>query len=162
MNRRSCEREYQTSAAMINGVIDPETLAHAQHCPDCADTLLVGEFLRNDSTLADQEWIALPNPELIWQEAHRRATDHAVRVASRPIRWMTVLACVAFACSPWLRLVLPAFQDLAASSTRFLGSNLASYSRILPATSNEAMILLGLSGTTILLGLSSWLMLREE
>ena len=161
MNRRSCEREEQTSAAMVRGGIDPEIVAHAQHCNDCANTLLVGDFLRSDGTLAEHECTALPSPDRIWGRAQRRATQRAVRVALRPIRWMTVLACVAFACSPWLGLMLPVFQDLASSSSKFLSSSAVSFVSW-PATPNQGMILLGSSGTLILLGLSSWLMLRQE
>jgi hypothetical protein len=162
MNRRSCKREEQTSAAIVSGLVDPEIVAHAQGCSACSDILLIGAFLRNESTLADQERIALPSPELIWRKAQHRATQRAVRLALRPIRVMTVLACIAFACSPWLRLVLPIFQDLTSSSAQFLGTHLVSVFRIWPGAVNEAMMLLGASGTMVLLGLSSWLMLRQE
>ena len=162
MNRRSCEREKQTSAAMISGMIDPDMVAHAQQCPDCSDILLVGEFLRNNSTLAERERAPLANPDLIWRKAQHRATQRAVRLALRPIRWMTLLACVAFACSPWLRLLLPIFHDLSSSLSRLLSSSPVSFSRIWLATPNEAMVLVGISGTMILLGLTSWLMLRQE
>ena len=162
MNRLRCEREEQTSAATVSRAIEPEIMAHAQDCRDCSDILLVGEFLQNDSLLTDREQVSLVNPGLIWRKAQQRETQRAIRLALRPIRWMTVLACVAFVCSPWLRLVLPVFQDLGSSSSKFLSSELVTLSRIWPAIPNETMILLVMSGTIILLGLSSWLMLREE
>jgi hypothetical protein len=151
MNRLSCEREEQTSAAILGGVIDPEIVSHAQGCPACSDILQVHEFLRNSGALSQQERSTLPDAGVIWRKAQ-----------VRPIRWMTVLACVAFACSPWLSLVLPLAQDLASSWTRTLDSNLLSLSKVWLATPNEPVILLGITGTMILLGLSSWLMLRQE
>ena len=162
MNRRSCEREEQTSAAMVSGVIDPEFVAHAKHCNDCANILLVGEFLRSDSTLAERECTALSSPDIIWRRAQQRATQRAVRLALRPIRWMTVLACVAFACAPWLGLVLPLARDLTSSWREGLDSNFLALSRMCLVAPNEPLILLAVSGTMFILALSSWLILREQ
>jgi hypothetical protein len=162
MNRAKCEQEELTSMAIQSGTVSPETTEHAQHCPACSDILLISEFLRNHGTLTYHEARVVPDAGLIWRKAQWRATQHAGRLAARPIRWMTILACIAFACSPWLRLVLPVAQDLGSSWSRALDSNLFAMSRIWPATSNEPIIVLAISGTMILLGLSSWLMLREE
>ena len=124
--------------------------------------MLVAEFLRNNRTLVDHERTDLPDPGLIWRKAQWRANERAVRMASRPIRWMTVLACIAFACSPGFRLVLPLAQDVASSWSRTLDFNLVSLSKIWPTTPNEPIILFAVSGTMILLAFSSWLILREE
>jgi hypothetical protein len=80
----------------------------------------------------------------------------------RPIRIMMALACLAFVCSPWLRLLLPLAHSLASSFSRTLDSNLFLFSRTWPTTLNQSVLLLGVFGTILLLGMASWLMLREE
>jgi hypothetical protein len=162
MNRKICEREEQTSAAVLHGAIDPEIAPHAQRCTACSDILLVGEFLRNEGSLADGEQNAVPDPGLIWRKAQQRAAQRAVRLAVRPIRIMTALACLAFVCSPWLRLLLPIAQSLATSFSRTLDSNLFFSSRTWHTALNQSALLPGVFGTILLLGMGSWLMLREE
>jgi predicted anti-sigma-YlaC factor YlaD len=164
MKRAICEKEDQISAAIRSGqkTIGPEIAAHAQHCPACSETLLVAEFLQTNVALADHERATLPDPRPIWQKARRQATQQAVRVALRPIRFMKIIAIVAFACSPWLRWLLPIGRELAASCSKAFDLNLTFVSRPWPVTANEAMLLLGLSGTILILGLSSWFMLRQE
>jgi hypothetical protein len=162
MNRSICEREEQTAAAVLYGAIDSEVTSHAQRCTACSDILLVGEFLRNDGTLADGEKNALPDPGLIWGKAQQIAAQRAVRLALRPIRIMTALACLAFVCSPWLRLLLPLAQSLASSFSGTLDSNLFFFSRTWPTALNQSVLLLAVFGTIVLLGMGSWLMLREE
>lgn len=162
MNKVFCEKEQQTSAAVRTGTIDRETTLHAQTCAVCSDILLVSKFLNADCALADHERTAVPDPTFIWQKAQLRANQEALRIALRPIRYMKVLACVAFACSPWLRLLLPIGREFAASFSRILDSNLAPASKLWPAMANESTVLLGVVGTIILLALSSWYMLRQE
>jgi len=142
--------------------MDHENSRHAQECPFCSDIVLVSKFLNDNATLSDRERRALPGPALIWQKVHLRAKKEALRVALRPIRYMKVLAFVAFACSPWLRLLLPIGRELAASWSRTVDLNLASGSKVWPIMANESTVVLGALGTLILLGLSSWYMLRQE
>lgn len=162
MTHQLCEREGQTSTAILRGTIDPETASHVRSCGACSDILLVSGFLRSKSALSAGERAATPDPGLIWRKAQWRATEQAIYVAARPIRWMTVVACVAFACSPGLGLGLPLAEDLASSWSKTLDFNFAALSRISSAASNEPVILLAVSGTALILALSSWLMLREE
>jgi predicted anti-sigma-YlaC factor YlaD len=161
MNQAICEREAQTAAAVHSGTIDHEIAAHARQCPVCSDILLVNEFLRENAAL-DQERTALPDAGLIWQKAQSRANQQAMRLALRPIRFMKIIAVVAFACSAWLRLLLPIGKELLASWSRSLDLNLGFASKIWPTMANESTILLASSGTLVLLGLSSWYMLRQE
>lgn len=162
MNRVICGREDQTAATIRNGAIDDETASHAQHCPACSDILLVREFLRADCFLADHEQSALPDASHIWQKARSRAQQEAVRLAMRPIRFMKIIAIIAFACSPWLRLLLPIGREFAVSWSRTLDFNFAVVSKVWPAAANQAVILLGFGSATILLSLGSWYMLRQE
>lgn len=161
MNRANCEKEGQTSAAIQGGTVSPEIASHAQHCAVCSEILLVGEFLRKDVGVSVHE-VPLPDPNLIWQKAQRRATQEAVRRALRPIRFMKIIAFIAFVCSPWLRWLLPVGRELSASWSKAFDVNLAFVSKAWPATESEVMLLVGFSGTIILLALSSWYMLREE
>ena len=160
MNRDFCEREDQTSAAARSGTIDGETALHARECAACSEIVLVCELLNKNAV--HPERIAIPGPTFIWQKARLRVNQEAIRVALRPIRYMKILALVVFAGSPWLRLLLPLGRELAGSSARVMDSNLAFASRLWPTMANESTILLGSLGTIILLGLSSWYMLRQE
>ena len=162
MNRDFCEREDQTAAAARSGTMDHETTLHAQECPVCFDIVLVSKSLNDNATVADRERRALPDPALIWQKAQLRAKKEALRIALRPIRYMKVLAFLAFAGSPWFRLLLPIGRELAASWSRTVDLNLASGSKVWPTMANESTALLGALGTLILLGVSSWYMLRQE
>lgn len=162
MKRSICKREEQTSAAVLCAAIGPEIAAHAQRCTACSDILLVGESLRNEGSLAGAEQNALPDPALIWGKAQQRAAQRAVRLALRPIRIMTLVACLAFVCSPWLRLLLPLAQSLASSFSGTLDSNLVFFFKAWPTTPNQPVLLLAVFGTIVLLGMASWLVLREE
>jgi type II secretory pathway component PulF len=104
----------------------------------------------------------LPDPALIYQRARLQSQQKAIRLALRPIRIMTVVAFVVFACSPWLGFVLPFSKELSASWSRSLDSTLAFVSKSWPVMPNQPVILLASFGTIILLALSSWYMLREE
>ena len=162
MNQAICEREDQTAAAVRTGTIDPEIASHARQCRACADIVLVTDFLREGVTLADHERLPMPDAGLIWRNAQSRATQEATRLALRPIRFMKIIAVVAFACSPWLRLLLPLGKDLASSWSPTLDFNFAFSSRLWPVLANQSAILLASTGTLVLLGLSSWYMLRQE
>lgn len=162
MNPHICEKEDQTLKTVLSGTVDTETVSHAQQCPACSDILLIAGFLQKDGTLTDRERNAVPDPGPIWQEARSRANQQAIRVALRPIRFMKIIACLAFACSPWFRPLLPLGRELSASCSRTLDSIVALLSRTSLSASAELAVLLGFSGTLILLGLSSWYMLRQE
>lgn len=162
MTRAHCEREEQTSAAIRNGTIDPAAAAHAQQCPFCSDILLVSEFLRQGSALTDRERNALPDATRIWQAARVRANQQAVHLALRPIRLMKVVAVLAIVFSPWLHLLLPFARELASSWSKTFDINFAFVPKIWPVSPNQALILLGFVGTTILLGLSSWYLVHQE
>lgn len=162
MNRQSCEREDQTSAAVSGRTLNPEIVSHAQQCSICSDILLVAGFLQNNEVLRDLERIVLPHPGLIWQTARSQANQESIRLALRPIRFMKIMACIAFACSPGLRLVLPIGRELSTSWSRTVDSTLALFLKTSLSTSAETAILLGFSGTVLCLGLSSWYILREE
>ena len=162
MSPAICEREAQTAAAAHSGTIDHEIAAHAQQCPACSDILLVSAFLRENAILADQERAVLPDARHIWQKARSRAKHQAVRLALRPIRFMKIVAIIAFAGSPWLRLLLPLGRGLTASWSRVFDFNPAFVPKLWPPAPSQAAILLAFGAATIFLGLSSWYMVRQE
>jgi len=162
MSKSVCEREDQTSTAARSGMIDYETSFHAQQCVVCSDILLVNKILNDDSFVADLEPTTLPDATFIWRNAQLRARKEALGVVLRPIRCMKVLACIAFVCSPWLRLLLPIARQLTASWSRTLESDLPSTLKLWPIMANESTIVLGALATVILMGLSSWYLLRQE
>lgn len=162
MTRAFCEREHKTAASVRREALDHETASHAQECAVCSEIVLVSRFLNEDCALGEHGRTALPDPMRIWQEAQLRAKKEAMRRALRPIRYMRVLACIAFACSPWLRLLLQIGREFAGSWSQTLGINIASASKFWPVMANQSIVLLGAFGTIVLLGLSSWYMLRQE
>jgi hypothetical protein len=162
MNQLICEREDQTAAAIRSGTLDRDIALHAQQCPACSEILMVGEFLREESRLSDKEQFALPNPGQVWKKAHHRSYQKAVRLALRPIRFMKIVAVIAFLCAPWLRSLLPTGTELFGPWNSNLNLNFDVISRIWPATGTQAVILLGFGAATIFLSLSSWYMVRQE
>ena len=162
MNPPVCEREAETSAAARSGILDQAISRHAENCPACSDILLVTGLFHQTMSLAEHEPSTLPPPDLIWRQARLEARQEVLRLAMRPIRLMKIVALIAFACSPWLRLMIPIGREVFIAGTRTLDSALVLLSNISLSTSTEATILLGLSGMVLLLGLSSWFMLREQ
>jgi len=162
MNRSICEREDQTAAAVRAGTIDSEIASHTRQCAACAEVSLVTKFLREGNTLAEFEHIPMPDAGRIWAKANLRATQEVVRMVLRPVRFMKIIALIAFACSPWLRLVLPIVRQLSSLWSRALDFNIAFAPKLWPVMANESTILLASTGTLVLLGLSSWYMLRQE
>jgi hypothetical protein len=162
MNPAICEREDQTSVAVRSGMIDSETASHAQHCPACSEILLVGEYLREDAALADQERTRLPDVGLIWKQAQLQSNREAIRLALRPIRFMKILAIVSFLAIPWLRFLLPTGRELFSSWMRNLKPDPIFTPRLWPTNAYQAEILLGFAAATVLLTLSSWYMVRQE
>jgi hypothetical protein len=121
----------------------------------------VTEFLRDGDTLAEHDQIPVPDAGLIWAKANLRATQEVVRMVLWPIRFMKIIAVIAFACSP-LRLVLPVVRQLSSSWSPALDFNVAFAPKLWPVMANESTIFLASTGTLVLLGLSSWYMLRQE
>lgn len=162
MNREFCEREDQMSAAIRSGTVDRESALHVQHCAVCSEIVRVSKFLNDEAVLADQERTALPDPSFLWQKGRLRKIQRAVRLATRPILYMKIIACLAFACSPWLRLLLPIGREWMASWPRPFELSFFSTSKFWPSMASESAVLLATLGTLILLGLSSWYMLLQE
>lgn len=162
MNRAFCAREDETAAATRTGTIAPEIASHARQCAACAEILFVTEFFQEEASLRDHEQLTMPDAGLIWKNAQSRATQESVRLALRPIRFMKIIAVIAFASSPLFRMLLPIGRHLFSSWSGALDFNIGSPLRLWPTMANESAILLASTATLILIGLSSWFMLRQE
>jgi len=158
MKRTFCEQEDQVSAAILSGTMTPEIESHARQCPVCADVMLVSSFLNQEAL----DRAPIPAADLIWKEAQSRARQQAIDKALRPIRFMKIIAVIGFLCSPWLASLLPLGRQFAAWWSRTLDVDLVSFSKLWPSTAYQPVILLACFGTILLLGLSSWYMLRQE
>ena len=162
MTRTICQHEDHTSAAVLRGTVNAEITIHARQCRVCADILLVGNLLREDHAVLPQEYAVLPDAGAIWHKAGLRATQQALHVALRPIRFMKIIAIIALLSSPWLRFLLPLGKELFSSLMRNLDFSLPLAPRTWPATPSQVAILLGFAGATILLSVSSWYLVRQE
>ncbi|MBZ5681728.1 MAG: hypothetical protein LAO24_16650 [Acidobacteriia bacterium] len=159
MNEPYCEKERQVIAAFCGGQRDPEILAHAQTCPVCSEVLLVSESLQKEMALAEHELAALPDAGLIWRKARALAREEALARATRPIQLVRTCAYVAAAfAAVWLGSAFPPTAGWPDLSLKNLGSG----GHLWPAALGGTPLLLGLTGTLIFVGLSSWYMLREE
>ena len=157
-----CEREHHTTAAVLSGTVNAEITSHTSDCAVCADILFISDFLREDRAFTAHDRATLPDADLIWHKAQQRATQQAVRAALRPIRFMKIIAVVAFLVSPWLRPLLRIGRELFSSWTQNLDLNVSMAPRIWPATTTQMAILLGFAAATVLLSLGSWYMVRQE
>jgi len=159
MNPGFCERESQVVATIRSGVADLEMLSHARACPTCSEVLLVSAFLSECAVLSEPECASLPDPALIWRKAQALARQKALAKATGPIRLITSCAClVAAFATGWLAFVI---RPLLSWPGPPLGS-FGYVDRLWPGVLNETALVLGFSGTLILLALSSWYMLRAD
>jgi len=160
MSEHYCEKEQQVVAALRSGLSAPELREHARQCPVCSEVMLVAEFLREETNLAQHELSTLPDAALIWRRAQALAREKALVWAALPIRIVRISAFVVAAlAAPWLilesRPLWPWMADL-------WPRHLPSTNRLWPSGLNETALLLAITGTLICIGLSSWYMLRED
>jgi hypothetical protein len=159
MDREHCRKEEQVVAALRSGSPDAAILDHARECPICSDVLLVVTSLREESTLADHELDALPDPGLIWQASQARTKQDALAKATLPIRIMrTCAGMLAILAAPWivLEFLHPSAWILNYRLMRLPGADAAWLSAFTGAT------LFGITATLACIALGSWYMLREK
>jgi hypothetical protein len=156
--KEECEKEEQVAATLCGASPNTEILAHARSCPVCFELLLVAGLLREQTTLAQRELSTLPDAGLIWRKAQALAREKALARATLPIRIARICASVlAILAAPWLIL-----------ESRPLWPGIAELWPIhpsptnLPSDLNQTALLLAVTGTLVLIGLSSWYMLRED
>lgn len=159
MNEHYCEKEQQVADALRSDLCSLELREHAHQCPVCSEVLLVAEFLREETNLAEHELSTLPDAPLIWGKAQALAREKALLRATLPIRIATTCTfVVAVLAAPWLILHYQLWPRMADLWPR----QLPPINRLWPSDWTESTLLLAFTGALICIGLSSWYMVREE
>lgn len=160
MNEKYCDKEQQVTAALCASSPDSESLSHARSCPVCSEVLQVSDFLRKETSLAQHELNALPDPALIWRKTQAAAREKALLRATLPIRIARISAlAVAVLSAP--RLILESHQ-LQPWMADLWPRHLSFASGLWPSDMNQIALLLALTGALICIGLSSWYMLQKD
>jgi hypothetical protein len=160
MTERYCEREQEVAAAVSGGSCDAAILGHARNCRICSEILLVARFLEEGTPLSAHEVNRVPEAITVWRKAQALAREKALLRATLPIRAARiaalsigiVVAPLSILRSPRLWLCL---SDLSPS-------HVSSPNQPWSAGSNASLLMLTITGAIVLIGLSSWYMLREE
>ena len=93
MNLGDCGREPAVLAASRSGAWSPEVVAHARICSQCADIMLVAEFLRRESETAQAE-PGLPSAGFLWWKSRLQARRRNAQHATRPIELVRNVALI--------------------------------------------------------------------
>jgi hypothetical protein len=160
MSEPYCDREEEVAAAASAGACDAAILDHAGNCQVCSEVLLVGRLLGASAQLSAQELNGVPDATVVWRKAQALTRKQALRRATLPIRTARIAACVFgaivvplwIARSGWLRTYVPQV---------WLGHASSAY-QPWSAGSSASLLMLTITAATMLIGLSSWYMLREE
>lgn len=160
MNERYCEREEEVAAAASGGACDAAILEHARNCQVCSEVLFVTKSLRASAQLSAQEVNAVPDATIVWRKAQALGRRQALLRATLPIRtariaafaFGAVVALLWISQPRWLRAYVPDLWPGHASSAYQSWS----------VGSGASLLMLTITAATILIGLSSWYMLRDE
>lgn len=83
---KNCNQEEAVQMALRRGTWDEPLRAHVADCPECADLVLVAQYLESEARSARHEAEKnLPSPGLIWWKAEILAKRVASERATRPI-----------------------------------------------------------------------------
>jgi len=97
MSRMDCPYESEILDAVASdrwpNRADSKLREHASECVICSDVAYVATLYREDYASA-LEQARVPSAGLVWWKAELRARREAIRVASRPIAWVSAIACV--------------------------------------------------------------------
>jgi hypothetical protein len=111
VSRIECQHETEILDAVASGRwpnrVDAELREHVSGCVICSDVATISNLFREDYASA-LEQARVPSAGLVWWKSELRARREAVRVASRPIAWVSAIACVCAAVA--FMLVLRAFS----------------------------------------------------
>jgi hypothetical protein len=160
MKEQYCVKEQEVTAAASDGSSNAEILNHARSCPVCSEVLLVAQFLREGVQLAAHDLPSLPDASIIWRKAQSLVRQKALARAALPIRAVRIVAfAVGAIVAPLLILksvrIWPDLPDLWA---RHGSASISQW----PVGLNVNLLMFTITGAIILIGLSSWFMLREE
>jgi hypothetical protein len=95
MSRVECKYESEILDAVASGRwpdrLDEELREHASSCSICSELAMVSAMYRDEYASA-MDQVRVPSAGLVWWKSELRARREAVRVASRPITLVTVIA----------------------------------------------------------------------
>lgn len=159
MKEQYCDKEQAVAAAAAGGSCDAAILEHARSCSVCSEVLLVAQFLQESTQLATHER-CLPDASIVWRRAQSLARQKALARAELPIRAARI---VTFAVGTFVAPLLIVksirlWSPLPDLWTRHGSSSIPQW----PAGLNVSLLMLTFAGAILLIGLSSWFMLREE
>jgi hypothetical protein len=160
MMEQYCDKEQEVAAAAADGSCDAAILDHARRCSVCSEVLLVAQFLQEGTQLATHDVPGLPDASIIWRRAQSLARQKALARATLPIRAARIVTfAVGAIVAPLLILksvrLWPGLPDL---WTRHGSASISQW----PVGLNVNLLMFTIMGAIILIGLSSWFMLREE
>jgi hypothetical protein len=121
-----CKRESELLQALRSNEWPAELLLHRDSCPDCRETLRVGNIFRRDAAALAPD---IPPAMQIWQEAQRRQRTAVLERASRiflGLKVAGVLYAIAFLCWSLYSLARSTNQELfSAFGGKALGATIA-------------------------------------
>ncbi len=160
MNEYYCESEPEVAAAASGGSCDAALLDHARNCRVCSETLLVAELLGQVKQLSAQEVNSMPDASAVWRKARALAREQALLRATRPIRTATIAA---FAVGAFVvPMLIPRFRWLWPYIPDLWPGHVASPYQPWFAGPSASPLMLAIGGAVILIGMSSWYIVREE
>jgi hypothetical protein len=160
MNEHICEREQEVAAAASGGSCDSALLDHARNCPVCSEVLLIAKLLAKVKRLSAQEVNGVPDAGAVWRKARALAREQALRRATRPIRTARIAA---FAVGAFVvPLLIPRFRWLRPYMPDLWPRHVLSPYQPWFAGSSASLLMLAIGAAIILIGMSSWYMVREE
>lgn len=162
MKTNSCDQEQTVVAAVRTGTFPDDLLAHAGACTACTEVMLVTQELLQEVAAVPAE-LQTPNPALVWRRAEAFARKKSIAEATQPIRIVRICAYVVGILSlPWLVRTCLSSPSWISGFVRHLWTmDLRSMDRPLSNTL-PATMLVGLIGSLIFIGLSSWYVIRQE
>jgi len=84
MSHAFCGQEQNVIAAARSGVWSDSLREHANHCMECADIIVVTEFLQGKAELACAD-VSLPSAASVWWKAQLAARRKALARTTRPL-----------------------------------------------------------------------------
>jgi hypothetical protein len=143
MNASLCNCEQEVMTALRSGLLSNELQAHMTGCAQCSEVVSVARLLQRDASSLDE--IPIPNPDLVWRRALRRARAEAVARAARPVQWVVHAA---------IAVIITMVFWLVQGSPEWFGSLPAPYtSSLYPGRGAWVVVSFVLGGVTILTAL---------
>ena len=157
MKPKSCTRESDVIAGLLNDALPNDLRAHFRVCEVCSEVMQVTHALLEEVAPASAE-LHPPEEVVVWRRAQCLAREKAIAKATQPIRIAHISSFVAAAVALlWLVLTLPNSPSWIPDLARHFQTLDLSFSGAATGT-----ILIGTIGSLFLITVSSWYVLRQE